>query len=149
MIFDDHSEATTSLTRGEAAARRVLEIHPTYVYGHFYLGMVLLARGEYSAALTEMNAEPLSDGRRAGLAMTYYALGRRAEADAALADAIRQDADGNAFGIAEIYAYRNEADNAFRWLERAYRQKDPGLKYVKTNRANLWLARDVSGVGSS
>ena len=33
--------------------------------------------------------------------------------------------------MAEIYAYRNEADNAFEWLERAFKQRDAGLSLMK------------------
>ena len=32
-----------------------------------------------------------------------------------------------AFQIAQAYAYRDEKDKAFEWLERARRQRDPGL----------------------
>jgi len=105
-----------NLTDAEAAARRVLEIRPTFSWGHFYLGVVLLARGEYEAALTEMNKEPIGDGRRQGLATVYFA--------------------------SETFAFRGEPANAFRWLERACTQKDPGLKYVKTNRALQSLVSD-------
>jgi TolB-like protein/DNA-binding winged helix-turn-helix (wHTH) protein/Tfp pilus assembly protein PilF len=131
-----------SLPEAEAAARRVLEIHPTYAWGHFYLGIVLLRRGEHAAALVEMNQETMTEAKRQGLAMAYYALGRKSDSDMALAEEIQQDANDNAFGIAETYAYRGQADDAFRWLERAYVQKDSGLKYVKTNRALHSLAGD-------
>ena len=49
------------------------------------------------------------------------------EADAALADLINNNADGAAYQIAEVYAYRGEKDQAFEWLERAHRQRDSGL----------------------
>ena len=49
------------------------------------------------------------------------------EADAALADLIKSNADGAAYQIAEVYAYRGEKDQAFEWLERAHRQRDSGL----------------------
>ncbi len=41
--------------------------------------------------------------------------------------------DENALGIAEVYAFRGQADEAMHWLERAYGQKDPGLYYVKAD----------------
>jgi hypothetical protein len=37
----------------------------------------------------------------------------------------------SAFQIAEIYAFRNESEKAFEWLERAYRQRDGGLSLIK------------------
>ena len=33
----------------------------------------------------------------------------------------------NAFEIATIYAFRNQTDEAFEWLDRAYAQRDPSL----------------------
>jgi tetratricopeptide (TPR) repeat protein len=68
----------------EAAFRRVLQISPTFVSAHFELGRVLLERGQLRDALSEMeqeSPEPQS-GRTAGVAMVYYALGRRADSDA-------------------------------------------------------------------
>ena len=44
---------------------------------------------------------------------------------------LKEQADGNAFCIAEVYAFRGQLDEAMHWLERAYAQKDPGLYYVK------------------
>jgi hypothetical protein len=61
----------------------------------------------------------------------YYALGRIPEADAALAGILKEQADSNAFGIAELYAFRGQSDKAMYWLERAHAQKDPGLYYIK------------------
>ncbi|TMG83689.1 MAG: hypothetical protein E6H78_11715 [Betaproteobacteria bacterium] len=38
-----------------------------------------------------------------------------------------------AYQIAEVYAYRNEIDTAFEWLERAYAQRDPGVPLSATD----------------
>jgi len=124
-----------NLSAAETAARRVLQLSPAFSWGHYNLGEVLLARSEYQEALAEMNLEPMDDGRRQGLAMVYYSLGRQGDSDAALADEIKQKSDDNAFGIAEIYAHRGQPDEALTWLERAYTQKDPNLKYVRTSRS--------------
>ena len=37
----------------------------------------------------------------------------------------------NAFEIATIYAFRNQTDEAFKWLDRAYAQRDPSLMAIK------------------
>ena len=37
----------------------------------------------------------------------------------------------NAFEIAEIYAFRNQTDEAFEWLDRAYAQSDPSMMSTK------------------
>jgi TolB-like protein len=130
------------LAEGEAAARRALDIRPTYTWGHFYLGLALLARGERETALLEMQRDTSEEGRLAGLAMAYYALGRRAESDAALASMIKEHAGEYAFYIAEAYAFRGQSDEAVHWLERAYAQKDPYLCYLKPEFAQKRLAAD-------
>jgi TolB-like protein len=113
------------LAEAEAAARRALEIRPTTVWAHSYLGIVLLARGDPDAALLEMQQETSEEAQQGGLAMAYHALGRKADSDAALARMLKEQADRNAFGIAEVYAFRGESDEAMHWLERAYVQKEP------------------------
>jgi adenylate cyclase len=110
----------------EAAFRRVLQISPTFVSAHFELGRVLLARGQLRDALGEMeqeSPEPES-GRTAGLAIVYYALGRRTDSDAALRRLEAESGEDWPFGMAETYAFRGEADKAFQWLDRAYSHKD-------------------------
>jgi hypothetical protein len=51
--------------------------------------------------------------------------------DDAMADFLKQDKARAALHIAQVYAFRGEADEAFQWLDRAYLQKDPGLVGMK------------------
>jgi len=51
---------------------------------------------------------------------------------------IAGSADTAAYQIAEVYAYRRENDHAFEWLERALRQRDPGISWT---RPDVSLAR--------
>ena len=120
------------LAEAEAAERRVLEISPSYSSGPYNLAIVLLARGRPEQALTEMSVMQQPTGDQAqGLALIYHALGRKADSDAHLAALVREHAANAAFQIAELHAYRSEADEAFRWLDRAYAQKDSGLYLIK------------------
>ena len=115
----------------EGAMRRGLDIRPTYDWGHWLLGLVLLARGDHNAALLEIQQVTADDGRQAGLAMVYHALHREADSDAALARLVKEHADDGAYMISNAYAIRGQSDEAIHWLERAYAQKDSGLYYVK------------------
>ncbi len=119
------------LAEAEAAYRRALEIRPNIVYGHYNIGMVLLEGGDAPGALREIQQEANDDGRREGLAIANYALGKKSESDAALADMLREDANSSALGIAQVYAFRGQLDEAMHWLERAYSQKDPYLFLIK------------------
>ena len=66
------------------------------------------------------------------LAKAYYALGRKAESDAALAELTRRYTKDAAFNIAYTHAYRGEADLAFEWLDKAVLYRDPGLSDIAT-----------------
>ena len=113
----------------EATERRVLEISPTYASAPYNLAVILLALGRRDEALKVMQQATFFRAR--GLVPIYYALGRTADSDAQLAALTREHANDRAFEIAEAHAYRGERDEAFRWLDRAYAQKDPTLYLVK------------------
>jgi len=130
------------LSEAEAAARRALDIRPIYAWAHYDLGFVLLARGDRDAALVEMQQETDDAGKQQGLAIVYYALGRKPDSDAALARMLKEQSGENAFGIAEVYAFRGQADEAMHWLERAYAQKDVSLYYIKGDLPLKSLAAD-------
>jgi hypothetical protein len=65
--------------------------------------------------------------------MAYYALGRKKESDAALSESITKYHAGGAYQIAQVYAFRNQSDEAFEWLERAYAQRDSSLVVTKVD----------------
>ena len=115
----------------EAAIRKALELNPQYPYAHCLLGRINLAQSKPEEALAEMEKEPEPFWRGHGLALAYHASGKKKEADAALADYMKEYQNDAAFQIAEIYAYRGETDKAFEWLERAYKQRDGGLSEMK------------------
>jgi tetratricopeptide (TPR) repeat protein len=139
QLLSTYQEARGNLEEAEAAMRRALNVRPTYAYGHYNLGLIYLERRDREHALREMEQESIDDGKQQGLALVYYALGRKADADAALAILIKEQADGNALDIAQVYAFRGQSDQAMHWLERAYAQKDPWLFQIKTS----WLMKSL------
>ncbi len=130
-VLGDIQGARGHWPEAEAGARRALDIHPTSDYGHYNLGLILLERGDRDGALHEMQQETVDDGRQQGLALVYFALGKNAEAEAALAVLIKEQSAGSALDIAQVYAFRGQSDDAMQWLERAYAQKDPYLYKIK------------------
>jgi adenylate cyclase len=130
------------LEKAEAEFRRALEISPTYAAANLSLGKVLLARGHGAEALLAMQRESPEGGGDAGLAMAYFALGRTGESDKALRRLIDSSADNWASGIAQVYAFRGEKDLAFKWLERAYAQKDIELYLMRGDPAFARIASD-------
>jgi tetratricopeptide (TPR) repeat protein len=118
------------LAEAETAMRRTLEISPAFSFAHYDLGVVLLARGQAEAALAETMKEADERGRAGGSTMAYFALGRKADSDAALVQWLKY-ANELPFSSAEIHGYRGELDEAFKWLDRAYVQKDAGVAFIK------------------
>jgi hypothetical protein len=66
--------------------------------------------------------------------IVYYALGRQKESDAALIRYIAKY-PADAYGVAGVFAFRNQSDEAFEWLDRAYVKRNSGL--LQTARADL------------
>jgi len=115
----------------EISSRRLIDLYPTASHAHFHYALVLLARGEPQAALAEFQLEKMNPFRVAGVPLALDALGRRSEADSAIAIAEQEYGNGMAYQIAYIYASRKDLDRTFFWLERAYRQHDGGLSELK------------------
>jgi serine/threonine-protein kinase len=73
----------------------------------------------------------VEDYRLAGVATAEHALGNAKESQQALNELIAKHAQQSALRIAVVYASRGEKDMAFQWLDRAYRQHDWLLAYIK------------------
>ena len=113
-----------------AAFQLALDLSPNTGLGHAFLAVTRLLQGRPDEALPLAQAEPHEVFRNLSLAMTLRALGRQAEADAALETLARDFGWTAAYQIAEAYADRNDVDKAFEWLEKAYAQRDPGVVYT-------------------
>lgn len=121
------------LAETEMAARKGVELAPGNPYVHAGLGMAMVARGAAEAGLAEIERETDQATREFTLAWAYQRLGRKADADAALAHLEATQAATQAYGIASQYALRGDVDEVFAWLDRAYRQRDLSLSEIKTD----------------
>jgi tetratricopeptide (TPR) repeat protein len=135
-------QAVNRDTEAEAAFRKALELDPDGAYRHYTIGRALLLQGKTDAALQEMQQETEEVWRLSGLPLVFHALGRRSESDAALAALKGKYGDVAAYQIAQVHAFRGEADLAFEWLERAYDQRDGGLADIKSDRLMQRLVGD-------
>jgi adenylate cyclase len=113
-----------------ASQRSVLNLSPGRVSSHNNICMVMLLKGDAPAALAEIEQEKSEAYRLIGLPMVYYALGRKAESDSALATLIAKYEKDGSYNIAYVYAFRGDADKAFEWLDKAVQYKDPGLSDI-------------------
>jgi len=124
--------AADRLPEAERAARSLVELKPGAGGVHCSLGEVLLAERKPDEALAVMSDETDLDTRWC-TTDALWALGRRAESDALLEEATRKYASSQAIGVAESYALRNDKDAAFKWLDRAYDNREPPVTLIKAD----------------
>ena len=119
MASGDHAAARETL-------RHALELNPASSFTTAYAGVNELLDGHAEVALAAFKR---GDDIWAllGTALVEHKLGHEKEAQAALDTMVRDYAAVSAFQIAEVYAWRGDADRAFEWLERARKQQDGGM----------------------
>jgi TolB-like protein/Flp pilus assembly protein TadD len=110
--------------------RRVLGLSPGYASAHYQICIAMLLKNDASAALAEIEQENNEPSRLIGLPMVYHALGRKAESRIALATLIARFEKDWSYNIAQVYAFGEEADKAFEWLDKAVAYHDPGLSDI-------------------
>ena len=110
--------------------RKAIALSPTSAGSHFFLGAILMLEGDFDGALEQIERENREGYRATGLALLYQARGDGEQADKALAALI---ALGNrwTYQIAAVHAFRDEADEAFLWLDRAMDRRDTSLGGLK------------------
>jgi len=119
----------------EAAAiqQRLIELDPAFINAHSYAAKTSLLMGKKSDALAEALKETEELNRLPSLALVYWAMERRTDADATLRQLESKFAQVAAYDIAAAHAYRGETDAAVIWLERAYAQRDGGMVLLKVD----------------
>jgi TolB-like protein len=128
----DHNNLAVSYLHAEraddviATIETLLMLSPERLLAHYYLSLALLQKGENEAALEAIQQEPDEESRLEILVMAYYALGRMAESDVALAEFIEKYEQKAPYYIAAVLAYRGEANLAFAWLDRAVQYNSHG-----------------------
>jgi TolB-like protein/DNA-binding winged helix-turn-helix (wHTH) protein/Flp pilus assembly protein TadD len=125
-----------------AELQRAQELNPRISALHLTRGKILFSNGHPQEALNEIEKETGEWEKLSGEALAYYVVGRSEEADKALKKLITTHQGDAAYQIAEVYAFRGEIDKAFEWLDRAYRQRDPGLPELKTGPLMRSLRQD-------
>jgi TolB-like protein/DNA-binding winged helix-turn-helix (wHTH) protein len=119
----------------EAAAdcKKALELKPDVWRGNISLSRTYIVQGRAQDALREIELVPYDLVRFFLHAIAYHALGREKESDAALRELIAKYSERGAYQIAQVYAFRNQSDEAFVWLDRAYLLRDGELSITKVD----------------
>jgi tetratricopeptide (TPR) repeat protein len=119
------------LDQAAADVKKGLALTPDAWPGPILLSQIYVMQGRPQDALPEIELVR-SDPMRAFLyPIAYHVLGRKKESDAALSELVTKYHASGAYQIAMVYAFRNQSDEAFEWLDRAYAQRDSGLSGTK------------------
>ena len=121
------------MTEATDAAQHLTVIAPESHLTILLVGNIALAKGRAADALAEFRKDN-GVWKLIGSAMAEHTLRHAAASQAALDELIRTRTATSAYQIAEVYAWRGERDQAFTWLERAYRQHDGGMTYLRHDR---------------
>ncbi len=113
-----------------ASLRTVLSLSPGRGGAHYQLETALVEKGDAAAALAEIEQEKNEVLRMVGLPLAYCALGRKADADAALHALIAKYEKDWSYNIAYVYAFCGQSDKAFEWLDKAVAYQDAGLSEI-------------------
>ena len=102
--------------------------------------LVAVADGRFVDARELADAIPRDVERQQCLALAHHGLGRAADADAALRSLVQSAGDHHYVEIAEVHAFRGDADRAFEWLERATSRSLSNTVFP-TEQAAPWTAQ--------
>ena len=119
------------LAGAEADVKKSLELSPDVWPGPFLLSEIYLTQGRPQDALLEIKLVRSDYLRTYLYALAYAAIGRKKQSDAALKELIAKYGTRKAFWVASVYAFRNQRDEAFEWLNRSYAQCEDDVADVK------------------
>ena len=127
----------------ETAARRAVTLAAADSSGYYWnVALAVLLQGRFDEAAALVARESDEFWRLFGEALIAHAQRRQQEADKLLERMIAEEAEVAAYQIAELYAWRDQPDEAFEWLERAYQQRDPGVSEILGSPFLQRLAQD-------
>ena len=129
------SSLSVSGQQNEARAEylRETELNPSAPNSYAGAGLTYLLEGKFEEAAAAAQKDAADWARLVIVSCARWGQRRIPESDSALAELIAKVAETGAYQIAETYAYRNNKDRAFEWLERAHRQRDAGLPNLRTD----------------
>lgn len=123
----NHYLGQGQLGLARVAWHRALEIAPEYEGVSWSLALLDLLEGHPAEALAAFEREPDEANRLEGVALAQHALGRDAEARAALTVLAERYGERRPHMVAGVYAFLGDRDRAFTWIRRAISRGDAGI----------------------
>lgn len=109
------------------AVQKYMFYSPNAAIHHSVNSKILIGQGKYEEALKEAEKETNEFYNLYARNLALFALEKHIEADSLLIQMIETYGKTHWSNIAEIYAFRGEIDNAFKWLDISFEQSDNNL----------------------
>jgi TolB-like protein/Flp pilus assembly protein TadD len=116
-----------------AALAETISLDPDLKQTYAYRGFSFYALGDFEHARTACETKPDYWESQQCLAIVYDKLGRHANAQALMGTPQAALDAGAAYQFATVYAQWGDRAKALEWLEAAWRLRDPGLTFLKTD----------------
>ena len=118
--------------------KKILDLDPSFFPARRYLGLAYEQKGMYREAIAEFEKGVKLSGSPLMLALlghAYAASGKTAEARQVLSDLqqLQSQRYVSPYTVAAIYAGLGEQDQAFKWLDKAYEERDIWLMNLKVD----------------
>ena len=94
---------------------------------HYMKGKVLLAQGKMEEALEEFKQEEHEFFSIYGMNFILYAIGGETNSKSVFNEFLERNSQTDPANTADLYAFRGDYDNAFKYLNEAFNIKDPVL----------------------
>jgi Putative Zn-dependent protease, contains TPR repeats len=118
---------------------QAFELNPNRIAIHYLLARLYVMKGDPVMAFDELQKESDANWHMYGLPTVLFEKKLYKASEAALANLIEKRANERSLRIAEIYAWREDNDKAFEWLEHARVNHDQTLYLSLKN--NVWLKK--------
>ncbi|CAN5849552.1 hypothetical protein BH20ACI4_BH20ACI4_32610 [soil metagenome] len=126
------------LDKAVAQYKKTLELDENFYYAHAYLGRTYMMKGEYESALKEFaKAQTLNSDPRVLMlfACNYSRMGNRAEALKKIEELEKVSGEKfvSPYYFALAFASLDDKDKAFKWLEKAYTEREGRMTLMKAD----------------
>lgn len=125
--------AVGRFAEAEVALQKSLMLSPRSIHTNAILAILRLEQGMPEAAMQIAEESPVEEFQLYLQSMAMFAMGDVRGSDEQLDLYIQKFAEESASSIATIYAFREEPDPAFRWLEKAYENHDAAVSAIRFN----------------
>ena len=122
---------------GLARLQNAFELDPRFWLAHLFASSAYIEKGMFAEAIAEARkARDFSGASTHPIALLSYALaksGKQGEARAELEGLLKLSTERyvSSYNIALIYNGLDERDKTLDWLERAYKERDPKMVFLK------------------